>query len=111
MTKPQYQLHVRKKFIWITCWICFENVLKLLVIWNKGEIQENESIIYDSSVFLQAWERLGTGFADECGSGYQPDAYHISGMEPYMAVGIATFLMCTCQCSVCVYLWKNKNLM
>lgn len=51
-----------KKFIWITCWICFENVLKLLVIWNKGEIQENESIIYDSSnIFAGMGAGLGTG--------------------------------------------------
>lgn len=31
-------------------------MLELLVIWNKGEIQENESIIYDSSNIFAGME-------------------------------------------------------
>lgn len=81
MTKPQYQLHVREEIYLDNMLDLFlKNVLKLLVIWNKGEIQENESIIYDSSnIFCRYGSRTWNRFCrDECGSGYQPDAYHIS---------------------------------
>lgn len=66
-------------------------MLKLPVIWNKGEIQENESIIYDSSnIFAGMGAGLGTGFAGMSAAAViSPMLITFLGMEPYMAVGIA----------------------
>lgn len=87
-------------------------MLKLLVIWNKGEIQENESIIYDSSnIFCRYGSRTWNRFCrDECGSGYQPMLITFLGMEPYMAVGIALSSDVLASAVSAYTYGKNKNL-
>lgn len=89
-----------------------KNVLKLLVIWNKGEIQENESIIYDSSnIFAGMGAGLGTGFAGMSAAAViSPMLITFLGMEPYMAVGIALSSDVLASAVSAYTYGKNKNL-
>ena len=89
-----------------------KNVLKLLVIWNKGEIQENESIIYDSSnIFCRYGAGLGTGFAGMSAAAViSPMLITFLGMEPYMAVGIALSSDVLASAVSAYTYGKNKNL-
>ena len=99
-----------KKFIWITCWICFEKCAKITCyLEQRRDTGELFTILV--TFFAGMGAGLGTGFAGMSAAAViSPMLITFLGMEPYMAVGIALSSDVLASAVSAYTYGKNKNL-